>query len=123
MACKVEIDGVEIPSEKGGKCLGYWWQGDLFAKKAVEENVMKARRSFLMYPMGAFQGDLSPLSTRSVIETCVVPVLLYGCENWILSDMFLKLFVGRVSQESSEVAKIPFEYGSDGSVGDRVGRG
>ena len=42
VACKVEIDGVEIPREKEGKCLGYWWQGDLFAKKAVEENVMKA---------------------------------------------------------------------------------
>ena len=39
MTCKVEIDGVEIPSEKEGKCPGYWWQGDLLAKKAVEENV------------------------------------------------------------------------------------
>ena len=34
---------------------------------------MKARRSFFMYgALGAFQGDLSPLSTRSVIEMCVV---------------------------------------------------
>ena len=39
--------------------------------------------------LGAFQGDLSLLSTRSVIETCVVQVLLYGCENWILSDVLI----------------------------------
>ena len=52
VTCKVEV---EIPSEKEGKCVGYWWQGDLFAKKAVEENVMKARRSFFMEHWGPFK--------------------------------------------------------------------
>ena len=39
--------------------------------------------------LGSFQGDINPLSTRSVIDTCVMPVLMYGCENWILTDKSL----------------------------------
>ena len=55
------------------------------ATRSVEENVKKAWSAFFkMGSIGAFQGDLSPLSTKSVINTCVLPVLLYGCENWIL---------------------------------------
>ena len=74
-----EIDGSVIPSGYEGKCLGYWWRGDLLASRAVEENIQKARRAFFHFgSIGAFQDDLSPLSIRSVVETCVVPVLLYG---------------------------------------------
>ena len=35
--------------------------------------------------IGVFQGDLSPLSPRAFVESCVMPVLLYGCENWVLT--------------------------------------
>ena len=40
--------------------------------------------------IGVFQGDTSPLSSREVIESCVMPVLLYGSENWILTEALLK---------------------------------
>ena len=39
--------------------------------------------------MGGFQGKLNSISTRCLFETCVIPVLLYGCENWILTDQLL----------------------------------
>ena len=79
-----EIDGSIPPSGYEGKCLGYLWRGDLLTSHAVEENIQKARQAFFHFgSIRGFQGDLSPLSTRSVVETCVVPVLLYGCENWI----------------------------------------
>ena len=81
VACKVEIDGVEIPSEKEGKCLGYWWQGDLFAKKAVEENVMKARRSFFMY--GALIGGLSRRLKPVVHKICNRNVCSPGVIVWV----------------------------------------
>ena len=74
MTCKVEIDGVEIPSEKEGKCLGIGGREICLQRGECDEGYMYGA-------MGTFQGDLSPLSTRSVIETCVVPVLLYGCAN------------------------------------------
>ena len=70
--------------------LGYWWR-DQMATRAVEENVKKARRSFFRYGgIGVFQGDLSPLSFRSVVEVCVMPILMYGCENWIVSEELLR---------------------------------
>ena len=41
-----EVDGSVLPAGDMGKCLGYWWKGDLLATRAVEENIMKARRAF-----------------------------------------------------------------------------
>ncbi len=74
--CKVE--GTVLPAGDVGKCLGYWWKGDLSAIK-------KARRAFFHYgSIGAFQGDICPVSSSSILESCVMPVLLYGCENWII---------------------------------------
>ena len=40
--------------------------------------------------MGAFHGKLNPLSGRAIYETCVIPVLLYGSENWFLTDALLQ---------------------------------
>ena len=59
-----------------GKCLGVWWKGNPLAAKSIEENIRKARRVFfLLGSLGSFQGDLGPLSGRSVVETCMLPVL------------------------------------------------
>ena len=41
-----EVDGSVMPAGDVGKCLGYWWKGDLSASKSVEENIQKARRAF-----------------------------------------------------------------------------
>ena len=52
-----------------GKCLGYWWKDNLVATKCDDENIKKARKSFFHYGnIGMIQGDLSPLSTRPIIE-------------------------------------------------------
>ena len=40
--------------------------------------------------IGVFQGELNPLSSRSVVDTCVMPVLLFGSESWYLTDTPLK---------------------------------
>ena len=85
-----EVNGCIIPAGFVGKCLGYWWKGDLSASKSIEENIQKARRAFFHFgSIGVFQGDISPLSSRSVLESCVMPVLLYGSENWMLLDSLL----------------------------------
>ena len=62
----------------------------------------RPRRAFFHYgSIGVFQGDLSPLSCRSVLETCVMPVLLYGCENWILTDGLME----KLEKFQAELAK------------------
>ena len=84
-------DGVSVPQRKHAKCLGYWWERDLLANCCVEQNITKARGCFFHYgSLGAFQGDINPLSTKSIIDTCVMPVLLYGCENWVLTNTLLQ---------------------------------
>ena len=52
-----EVDSSVLPVGDVGKCLGYWWEGDLLATRAVEENIKKARRAFFHYgSIGVFQG-------------------------------------------------------------------
>ena len=65
------VDGVAVPSGSAGKCLGFWWSGDLGAIRTVQENIGKARRAFFyLGSLGVFKGDL-----------------MYGCENWILTEV------------------------------------
>ena len=72
------------------KCLGHWWSWDLSSDKAIEEALGKARRCFFFYgAIGAFDGQLNPLSGRAIFEVCVIPVLLYNCENWFLTESLL----------------------------------
>ena len=72
------------------RCLGYWWSWDLSATRAVDEAIKKARRTFFEFgPIGIFHGQFNPISARSIYEVCVLPVLLFGWENWILSDITL----------------------------------
>ena len=61
--------------------------------------------------LGVFQGDTSPLSCKEVIEMCVMPILLYSVESWIVKDGVLKnleSFQGGGRREGVEVAKAPF---------------
>ena len=96
------VDGCFMPVGDVGKCLGFWWKRDLFATKCVDENIRKARKAFFGYgSIGAFQGSLSPISSVSVIETCVLPALLYGAENWILTPVL----VDRLESFQGELAK------------------
>ena len=74
-----------MTTTEAAKCLGVWWQSNLSASKSINENIKKARKAyFALGSLGAFNGDLNPLSSRSIFETCVLPVLLYGCETWLL---------------------------------------
>ena len=76
------VEGSLIPTSDVGIHLGYWWRGDLLATRSIEENIWKARSAFFCYgSIGVFQGDVCPLSLKSVLEYCVMPILLYGCEN------------------------------------------
>ena len=83
----LKIAGNEVNTKKEAKCLGYWWKSNLSADKSVEANSEKGRKAFFAAgAIGAYQGSLNPLSSISLFNTCVVPTLLYGSENWILTE-------------------------------------
>ena len=84
------LEGSGLVPQLNAKYLGYWWCWDLSATKAVDEAIKKARRAFFAFgTIGAFQGQLNPISGRSIYETCFIPTLLFGCENWVLTDSML----------------------------------
>ena len=85
MSQSLEIAGHMIPLSESVKCLEVWWQYNLSASHAVSENISKARKAFFaLGNLGAFQGKLNPLSSCSIFVTCILPILLYRCETWIL---------------------------------------
>ena len=73
----------------------------------------QARRAYFSYGgLGAFQGKLKPISSKTIYETCAVPILLYGCENWILTDSQLdrlEAFQGERGnwKKNSETQQVP----------------
>ena len=86
----LQVASDTIHSQLQIKCLGVWWQHDLSPSKSVEENISKARWAFFATgSLGSFHGKLNPLSGRSIFEIFVVPVLLYGCETWILTPTLM----------------------------------
>ena len=65
-----EVEGSVMPAGDVGKFLGYWWRGDLSASTSIDENIRKACCAFFHFGrIGVFQGDVSPLSSRTVLES------------------------------------------------------
>ena len=66
------------------KWLGVWWQSNCSASKSVNENIKKARKAF--FALGSLrcfprESKLTVHITYSIFESCVLQVLLYGCET------------------------------------------
>ena len=98
-----EVEGSVMSAGDIGKCLGYWWRGDLSASISIDINIRKPCRAFFHFgSIGVFQGDVSPMSSRAVLESRVMPVLLFGCENWILTKTLwqkLEAFQGKLRKQ------------------------
>ena len=87
---QVEVGSATLTATTASKCLGIWWTSDLNPSKAITENISKAQKAFFSFGcIGVFRGELNPLSSRSVVDTCVMPVLLFGSECWYLTDSTL----------------------------------
>ena len=82
--------GTLLTMESSVKCLGVWWDSSLSSKTSIMERINKARSAFFSHEeLGAFHGLLNPLSSRSLIECCIIPVLMYGSESWVLNSTLL----------------------------------
>ena len=101
-----EVEGSIMPAGDVGKCLGYWWRGNLLASTSIDKNIRKARHAFFHFgSICIFQVDVSPLSSKAVLESCIMPVLLFGCENWILTETLsqkLEAFQGKLVNQVLE---------------------
>ena len=74
-----------LTTKSSASCLGVKWCSDLSARDSVNTNILKARKAFFgLGSTGVYHGKLNPLSSSSIFESFVLPVLLYGCETWML---------------------------------------
>ena len=107
----VELESHTLPAVNAAKCLGVSWNTSLSAKHSVCENVNKARRAFFaLGRLGAFQGDLNPLSSCSIFETCITPTLLYGCETWLLDSTSLSALESFQHEIGCRILRAPKFY-------------
>ena len=108
---------MSIQSSETAKCLGYIWKGIFSSKPMIESNISKARKAFFSYSsIGAFQGDLSPPSCRSVVETCICPILFYGCENLFLNGAVLNLLHSLLGELSKRILRLPKWYSNTAAM-------
>ena len=101
-------DVTSLPLEKSVKCLGVWWDNSTLSHACIKERIQKARAAFFSNgQLGAFQGLLNPLSSRSIVESCILPVLLYGSENWVLNCSLLQALESFQAELGRRVLKLP----------------
>ena len=104
----ITIGDTCLPVEKSVKCLGVWWDSVSSSKKSVTERIQKARAAFFSHgQLGAFHGLLNPLSSRSLVECCILPVLMYGSESWMLNSTLLSTLESFQAELGKRILKLP----------------
>ena len=63
-----------------------------------------------------FQGDISPLSSRSVLECCVMPILMFGSENWILTEGLIDRLEAFQGELVKRVLKWPKHHSNTAAI-------
>ena len=97
-----------LPVEKSVKCLGVWWDTSPSSRTCVSERIQKARAAFFANgQLRAFHGLLNPLSSRSIVESCILPVLLYGSEHWVLNFSLLEALESFQAELGRRILKLP----------------
>ena len=88
----VNLSNLSVPITPQGRCLGYMWSESQSAGVAVENNIARAHRQFFaLGSTGCYLGHTNTFTARIVVETCEMPTLLYGVENWILDHTSFNL--------------------------------
>ena len=85
------------------------------ADKAIDEAIARARRTFFAYgAKGAFQGQLNPLSGKAIFESCVLPVLMYGSENWYVTDSLMAKLEAFQEEIGRRILRLPRHHSGRG---------
>ena len=103
----IQSGDLMFPLTTSAKCLGAWWSPNLSCTKWVEENIKKARCAFFARGSGVFHGSLNPLSSKSIVEHCVFPCLLFGAESWILNSTLLQKLESFQAELAKRILRLP----------------
>ena len=82
-----KIGSTSVSVSHNPRCLGVVWSHDLSPKESIEQNIKKAYKAFFaLGSLGVYQGKQNPLTSSEVYKVCIVPICLYGSENWLLTN-------------------------------------
>ena len=95
--CEVQTGSTSVVSSSNARCLGVIWTYNLSPKESIESNIKKACRA--LGSLGISHGKQNPLTASEIFEVCVLPVCLYGCENWLLTDPLLQLLEAEMGKK------------------------
>ena len=72
-----ETLGTSFPVKEKVKCLGYLWKQNLSLLPMIDDRIQKARKAFFQFgSVYAIQGNLSHVSSCSLMQHCVLAILL-----------------------------------------------
>ena len=78
------------------------------SKTSIMERINKPRSAFFSRgELGAFHGLLNPLSSHSLIECCIIPVLMYVSESWVLNSTLLSKLESFQAELGKRMLKLP----------------
>ena len=104
----VMIGNTQLPVESAVKCLGIWWDFSSSSKISIDDRIHKARAAFFAHgELGAFQGQLNPLSSRSLAESCIFLVVMYGSESWTLNKTLLTKLESFQAEVGKRILQLP----------------
>ena len=78
--------------------MGALWSPSLPCLRWIESNIEKVRRAFFARGSSVFHGTLNPLSSKSIVEHCVLPCLLFGAESWILNAIGVRILCSKIRE-------------------------
>ena len=68
----------------------------------------KARRAFFgLGSLGIYHGKQNPLTASEVVQVSVMPVCLYGSENWLLTDPLLLTLESLQAEIGKRILNLP----------------
>ena len=80
-------------------------------KASIESNINKARRAFFgLGSLGIYHGKQNPLTASEVVQACVLPVCLYGGENWLLTNTLLQTLEAFQAEIGKRILNLPKHF-------------
>ena len=103
----IQAGDVLFPLTNSAKCLGALWTPNLSCSRWIKDNIKKARRAMFAQGSGVFHSTLNPLSSKRIIEHCVLPCLLYGVELWLLNPTLIQKLESFQTELAKRILQLP----------------
>lgn len=95
-----DIGEGSFPARSEAACLGYQWRQDIICNTGSHPESQKGLLSVWQDLCLSGQAESS-----IIMETCVLPFLLYCVENWVLSPESIRILQGEIAKMILELPK------------------